>query len=397
MQKRWTRRTHVLLLVGALAPALAVAQTRRPVEQVLDERVTKAVELDDKIGDVFKDINDKFHVRLKVHPKAVEWLPYGDETRVNVRIENLSLRQGLEQIFCGLGLAMHVEDDYVVVDPSPVLDRLGRRMSIAEAELLRNIAAEPLHDYRIEQFEIDATALGRSASEAKTSLRVALKDIPAGNGLEQLEAATTALGWTWTPDNGRIVLAPQVQDLERRLDRPLDLNYTRVPLDEFLVDVGRRAGVLMRFEPGALERVRARERKIDFIQRNVSLRQVLELITGRTGLPYHLERDAVVIGSAAPALVQPSPTLPTVAPDPNTAAPPVPTNPPPAVPEAVPGTRPRVVAILRVPAGNDGTTLDILLYADMVPAEYQQVINDMLNQKLPQVIDLLKMQVESQR
>lgn len=397
MQKRWTCRTHILLLVGALAPALAVAQARRPVDQVLDERVAKPIKLDDKVGDVFKELNDKYRVRLKVHPKAVEWLPYGDETRVNVRIENLTLRQGLAQIFAGLGLAMYVQDDYVVVDPSPVLDRLGRRMSIGEAELLRNLAAEPLHDYRIEQFEIDATALGRSASEAKTSLRVALKDIPAGNGLEQLEAATMALGWTWTPDNGRIVLAPQVQDLERRLDRPLDLNYTRVPLDEFLVDVGRRAGVLLRFEPGALDRVKARERKIDFIQRNVSLRQVLELIAGRTSLPYHVVSDAVVIGAAAPLLVQPSPTLPTVAPDPNTAAPTVPANPPPTVPETIPATRPRVVAILRVPAGNDGTTLDILLYADMVPAEYQRIIDDTLNQRLPQVIELLKLQVEAQR
>ena len=61
-------------------------------------------------------------------------------------------------------------------------------------------------------------------------------------------------------------------------------------------------------------------------------------------------------------------------------------------PEPVPTSQPvkdagsRVVAILRVPVGTDGTTIDFLIRLDELPSEFKAL----RDKKMPEVIEVLK-------
>jgi hypothetical protein len=169
---------------------------------------------------------------------------------------------------------------------------------------------------------------------------------------------TQRLGWLWVPAGKTIVIYSRTEDIQQRLDRPLDLNYQRMPLDKLLLDLGKRIDITIHFEPGALQKVAARERHMDLVQRGTTARQVLELITGNTGLWYEVVDDGVVVGAKPPgAETAPSAEQPA-----------------------------RVVAILRVPVGTDGTTIDFLIRAEELPPEFKAL----RDRKLPQVIEELR-------
>jgi hypothetical protein len=214
----------------------------------------------------------------------------------------MSVRTGLTRVLDGVGLEMYIEDGHVVIVPAPVLARLGRSITVAEVALLGRLAAgkwaalqsgaqkAPL-DFRIDP-----------AQRPQEKLERALAQIEAPNALRQLEAACETLKWAWRPEGERIVFEPRRDEIRRRLDWPLDLTYQREPLDRLLVDLGSRVGVLMKFEPGALQKVAARDRTVDLIQRNASVRQILERICGNTGLRYEIEDDGVqILGPAESA------------------------------------------------------------------------------------------------
>ena len=66
------------------------------------------------------------------------------------------------------------------------------------------------------------------------------------------------------------------EDVQQRLDRPLDLSYRKTPLDELLLELGKRIGITVHFQPGVLRNVDARERNVELVQRGISARQALD-------------------------------------------------------------------------------------------------------------------------
>jgi hypothetical protein len=204
---------------------------------------------------------------------------------------------------------MFVEQGDVVVVPAPVLDRLGRRITVTEVGLLERLASERWAtlssggDEIALDFRIDPT------QHPKERLEQAMTQIDASNALRQLEAACATLHWAWRPEAERLVFERRRDEIGRRLDWPLDLTYQREPLDRLLVDLAARVGVLMKFEPGALQKVSAGDRAVDLIQRGGTVRQALERICGNTGLRYEIEDDGVKVLS--PVEPTEGPTAPT--------------------------------------------------------------------------------------
>lgn len=286
-------RQTVLPLIGALLTPLAFGQMPRDLaEETLDQPVAQLEIEQTPIRDALAEIEQQTGLHFVLDDAVVDLMPYGERTRVSIVIRKMSVRTGLTRVLDGLGLEMSVENGDVRVVPAPVLKRLGRRMTIEEVHLLGKLAGEPWpedngafkKDFRIDPQAKPAETFDQAMSQAQGR-----------NALQQLEAATAALGWVWRPDGPRIVLEHRRDDIRRRLDRPLDLTYQREPLDRLLVDLGTRVGVLMKFERGALQKVSARERTVDLIQRNASVRQILERICGNTGLGYEIEDDGVRI------------------------------------------------------------------------------------------------------
>jgi hypothetical protein len=348
-----------LLLGLVLTPAVRAQGMRDLVEAALDEKITQRIEIPEQpIRDALAELEKTTGLHFELHQMAIDWMPYGEQTRLSIVIQDMSVRRALERIFAGLGLAMRVADNRVLVEPGPVLDRLGRRLTIDEVGLLQKLASQPWSALKPEDFAVEFR-IPSGKENPQQVFEQAMRDGPPVDALTQLETATQRLGWLWVPAGKTIVVYSRVDDIQQRLDRPLDLNYQRVSLDNLLLDLGKRIDVTIHFEPGALQKVAARERHIDLVQRGTTVRQVLELITGNTGLWYEVVEDGVVVG---------------------------------AKPAAGPGSEPpaeqpqRVVAILRVPVGTDGTTIDFLIRADELPPEFKAL----RDRKLPQVIEELR-------
>ena len=352
-----------LLVVLAGSLPLAAQPMRDLVEAALDQKVAQKIEISEQpIGEALAGLEKATGLHFELTPNALEGMPAGDQTRLSIVMQDMSVRDALRRIFDGLGLALRVDNGKVIVEPAPVLDRLGRRLTVEEVGLLQKLAAGPWSSLKPGDFTVEFRLPPKG--DPQKAFDQAMKEGPATSVLAKLEEVTQGMGCLWVPSGHKIVIYGREEDVQQRLDRPLDLNYRKMPLDQLLLDLGKRIGITVHFAPGVLRNVDARERNVDLIQRGMSARQALELIIGNTGLLYSVVEDGIVV--SAP---------PTSGPQPDSGT----------------ESKGKVVAILRVPVGSDGTTIDFLIREADVPAEFK----DLFKQKLPQVIEILRKNAES--
>jgi hypothetical protein len=358
-------RRDLLVALIALFVLLALARDARAqsmrelVDNALDQKVTRKIEIKDlPFAEALAALEKPTGLTFEIDSRAIDWMPFGENTRLSITIDDISAREGLARIFDGLGLAMRVSDKGVVVEPSPLLMRMGRRLTTDEVGLLQKLALEPWTKLAGPQLRVEF----RLPPEDKNAERFdrALREASEPSALRQLDAATQRFGWVWTLDGGAIVVYGQGEDIQRRLDQLIDVTYRRTALEDLLLDLGKRTGLTIRFEPGVLARIAARDRKVDLIQRGTTVRQVLELLSGNTGLAYSVTPAGIMIG------------MPRVG----------------DAPAALDGAR--VVAIVHIPVGNDGTTVDFLIRADELPPE----LRALREKRMPQIIELLKRELD---
>lgn len=313
------------------------------VEQALDQRVDDLEITGAPLPAALATLEEHTGLRFAIDPGVLARMPYGDRTEVSITLKNISVRRAMTQVCAGLGLTMRVSGDRVRLEASPVLRRLARRLTVEEAGLLSRLSVQAwrsLSPAPIVRFDLPPDTRTRELFE------IALGQAAGESALQELESATSAAGWVWYPESETIVITSPRMLISARLDQPLDVTYQRVALDEMLMDLGERIGVGVRFEPGALQAVAARDRLVDLIRRQTTVRQILERICGNTGLRYEVHDDGLRIAGAAGA--------------------------PPA------GAPRRVVAHLSVPL-KDGTLLNVPVYDDELPsADLQRVREDAL-------------------
>ncbi|HMQ16934.1 MAG TPA: hypothetical protein PKC49_13260 [Phycisphaerae bacterium] len=275
--------------LAAAAPALAQVPSEL-VEQALDQRIGSLEITAAPIRNALDTLEKETGLRFVVNDDVLALMPYGDATQIEIVVRDMSVRSALRQVFAGLGLAMRVAGDRVVIEPVPALAHLGRRLTIDEIALLdrlsrepwASVAGDPPIDLRIDP-----------ARAPRDGLRRALDQVRGDSALGKLDSACQALSWAWRPEGGRLVLTTREDETRRRLDRPIDVHYQKQMLDAVLSDLGARVGVNVLFEPGCLQQVDWREKRVEMTQKNVSPRQALERICGSTGLRYEIEADGV--------------------------------------------------------------------------------------------------------
>lgn len=295
----------LLLLAGvALAADAADAQVSRDlIEEALDQPMERLEINDLPIRDALSRIEQETGLRFELADGVLDAMPYGGRTRLTITIRDMSVRKGLGSVLRGLGLRMRVDDGRVVIEPGAVLRNIGRRLTIEEVNLLGQLAnnawLEGLFGTRVE-YRIDPR------EKPAQRFTEALAQTRGDDAAERLDVAAVALGWAWRVEGDRIIMERRRAVIQRRLDRRIDLNLQRVPLDQVLTDLGGMAGVLVKFEPGALRAVGARERTVDLVQRGTSVRQTLERLCGATGLRYELDDEGVLIRPPADARAGPT-------------------------------------------------------------------------------------------
>ena len=290
-----TTLLHVCVLLGVANPS-TLLDTRALIEQALDE--STAITLDDvKLGDAIQIITEQSGVKIVMPPEVMRLVPHGPETLIQrVQIANMSLRQGLTELFSPLGMTFAVGDSYVEIVPKEALLCLGRPPTWTELDVLLELSAtQPGIDH-------DALAALRpriqfrmAVPAAWTLLSEAIGSVGAGRGDEVLTIACANLGWAWFLSDERIVIVPMERQIQRQLQQPVSLRINDRPLIDVLQALGKRVNVDIRSEPGALASLPIyMQRGFTVNVHQLSAEEVLDKIAANTGLGYFIEPDGVL-------------------------------------------------------------------------------------------------------
>jgi len=296
------------LVLGSLPPA---AQTGPAVEeeaddglevliiQALDQATDLRVE-DVPIRQALQQLADSTGIPIRLAAGTTDLLPYGSQTKLTAVIEGQPLRKSLHALLQPLGLDFEPLKDQVLVSPAPPLRRLARRATWDELDTLQTLQSRAWSDELCEQltFQFLDMPAGDAAEHRQAIARQAAA-VGAGSALDVLEQACDQLDWTWYPQGETVTVLTKTHQVQRQLDTRVSLRYVQSGLSEALMDLGRRADVLIHFDPGVLAALppQASERFSLSIE-NATVRQVLEVISGETGLAFVIESGGVRVSSA---------------------------------------------------------------------------------------------------
>jgi hypothetical protein len=352
---RWWQAFWIVTAVGL--PVAAAQSMRDLMEEVLDQTGPEVRIEDQTLPEAFKTLEQQTGLRMVLDEAAVEAMPYGLRTRISLVIAGIPLRQGLRQTLEGLGLSMKMEDDRIRIVPIAAVERLGRRLALEEVQLLQTLATRRWAELGEEQ---RAVLLSRVAPEQARLVDETVSRVRAPSALAQLELGLGELGYVWLPDGETIVVYPPEEEVRRRLEREVSLNYQNARLDEVFMDLAERAGVKITFEPGLLARLQASDRRVDLIHRRTTIRQALDRLSAAIGITYQAASDGLHIGASE------------------------------ALQRAASRPAGRIVALLRIPLGAEGISIEFPFYEDDLPAELARL----REQKLPEVIHRLRQQAD---
>src|SRR3954470_12705538 len=136
---------HLCLSVFICGSFLSVhaEQTSALINQQLDQPFELTLK-DSPLPEALKKIGNATGVRIDPTESVYSLLPWGEQTTINAKIANQSLRDALTAIARKLGLMFVLKDDYVELRPVPALARLGRRATMQELGVLDSLSATPL-------------------------------------------------------------------------------------------------------------------------------------------------------------------------------------------------------------------------------------------------------------
>jgi type II secretory pathway component GspD/PulD (secretin) len=291
-------------LADALAQALPAdtdaAEHEYEVENLIAEALDDRIDLNVEqmpIRDAFAKLAESTGIPIEVQPGTVGLLPYGSRTTVSATIKDRTLRETLIELLRPIALKFDVEEGRVVIRPTLPLRRVNERTTWKELGLLETLYKEPwssrLGDTLKFQFR---DVFGASHDALRDTLLGLAAQVGSGTAAEALEQATDRYGWTWFPSGEHIIVLPKARQIERLLDKRVSVDYVRKPLHAVLLELAQRAAVPLRVDPGALATVSPQNaEQFTLKTQNTTVREVLELIAGLTGLAYFIEPEGVRI------------------------------------------------------------------------------------------------------
>ncbi|MCS7032776.1 MAG: hypothetical protein NZ561_02145 [Phycisphaerae bacterium] len=299
--------------IAFLALSLLVAQLSfaQNTSALINEQLDALIKLDLKttLPEALRQITQQTGVRLEAAPSVWELLPYGRQTPITAKLENLTLREGLTELTRALGLRFELKDEAVEIQPLPALARLGRRATLDELRTLRALHAArldvPVNARGIPYPQlIEALAARLAALSPPVEFENRAGDLPANpligiarevSLLDALEAMSAQTSVTWHPwGNGIIVLKKQEQ-VSNQLSRPVTLRYSGEDVTQVLADLAAKSGVPFTFRPGSIQHIPAEFRRIRLVVDNAPITQALESISAFTGLGYSYDERGVYI------------------------------------------------------------------------------------------------------
>ena len=201
----------------------------------------------------FDQLGTVANIEIKLTPAAIEAIPYGRQTNVNVSLDEVSVRMGLQAICSQLGLVFAIVDDHIEIQPTPSLRRLGRSGTWEEIDTLTQLDSTPWSDKGREAVQARVRFSGIADEHAVNWKRIvsAVNPNHEGSTTEALDEACDALGWTWYPQGDRVAVLPKPDQVRRQLERTVSIHAYAQPLAHVLRDLSRKADVSIEVSPEA--------------------------------------------------------------------------------------------------------------------------------------------------
>lgn len=268
---------------------------RSLIEAALDEPTQLVLE-DITLGDAIDRIAEASGVRIYAPPEVLAYAPHGAATQVQrLEISNMTLRQGLTELFAPLGMMVTVEDSFVSIEPKPAIRCLGRPVTWPELDTLTWLSAlQPGLDGEALQALRERLQFDVGVQDGWAVLSEEIQAVGAGQGDEVLSLACARLGWAWCLSDKHIRISTAVDQVQRQLQQHISLRLNYKPLIEVLGAVADATGVPIRVAPGTLATLPSQVRQnFSLNVRHKSAEQVLETVAAYTGLGYFVEADGV--------------------------------------------------------------------------------------------------------
>ncbi|MEA2711661.1 MAG: hypothetical protein QOF78_4262 [Phycisphaerales bacterium] len=305
----------ITLLALIAAPALAQQKTSALINEELDKLFD--AEINGTLPQAVKMIETKTGVPIKVTPQAYDLLPWGEQTTINAKIANQTLRKALDAITRKLGLMVELHDEAIEIKPLPALRRLGRRATVDELAVLDLLARTDLKldaehptvkqilaavDAKLEELKSPFAVENRAFADTIVNTPVAI----ARNAtlLDALEAIPTATEATWYPWGDTLLVRPKADHVRELLGRTITRSWNGVDVSQVLAELANLSGTTFVIEPGAVQRIAGDSRNIRLVLENAPIQQALESIAGFTGLAWSVNEKGVYIWNAGNASAQ---------------------------------------------------------------------------------------------
>ena len=277
--------------------------TEISIIQALDQNTDLEVS-DIPIREVIQQLADKTGLPIEIESGTLPLLPYGSRTTLSATIVSQPLKESLTALLQPIGLTYEVQKERLLIKANKHLARIVGRATWKELETLEMLYqltwSEELFDSLKFQFQ-DSPAADLETN--RETLRRLANAVGEGTTAEVLELACDQYGWAWYPTDEFISIVTKTRMVEQQLQKRVSLKYVHKTLSEALLDLVKRAGVLLRMDPGVMASLppQTAERFTLSIE-NASIRQALEIISGETGLGYFIEPDGVRLTTSSFAL-----------------------------------------------------------------------------------------------
>ncbi len=363
-----TRSLLALYMAIVLSiPALRAADPEPPeiqLQRALDQPLTLTLQ-DVPLSEAFKQIAATAKIPLQVDPACYELLPYGETTRVSLKASNSRLREALDVILIPVGLQTTVAGNAVMIRPSSPLKHIGHRADWEELKLLKELWSSP--DLKLPAAgTFNLTGAIRTAMEGRKDLLIPIpgdangalspaqehaleqiaKQLPMSayralemycqltNNIWFVEAGPLAGGAT----GGKVVIMTPRQWINRQLAQPIQLARKDEPLEVIVADLTHASGIRFVPENGLYQSVPVVSLRSD----NGTVLQTLEALAGFTRIAFDIRDDSILLHIA-----------------------PGPGNPP--------ARADTIVGRISVPAGPEGTMMDVYIRESDLTAEQNEL------------------------
>jgi hypothetical protein len=313
----------LLAFIAFIASPAALAQQHK-TSALINEELDKLAEfqLSGTLPQAIKEITAKTGVPIEVAPQTYDLLPWGEQTTINAKIANQTLRKALEAITRKLGLTIELKDEGIEIKPLPALRRLARRATIEELGVLDLLSRTELKldadrptlkqvvaavDNRLDELKSSFAVENRAQADAVLEAPVPV----ARNAtlLAALEAIPQATDATWYPWGDTLIVLPKADHVRDTLSKTITRSWNGVDISQVLAELSNVSGTNFIIEPGAVQRIPGDSRNIRLVLENAPIQQALESIAGFTGLAWSVNDKGVYIwnpGNASGQTREPS-------------------------------------------------------------------------------------------